>query len=488
MTISTNRRGAVAAGHEVTARAAVDVLGRGGNAFDAIVASLLMACVCEPVLASLGGGGFLMARTANGQIRLLDFFCDTPKTKIAADKAEFIEVFADFGTMRQGFHIGSGSVATPGMIPGIMKIIEEFGTMPLSDLVAPALHAARNGVTVTPFQAYLYEVVSPILTWSAEARSVFAPEGVLLKKGDMMVNPHLAEAMLLLGEGDLDQLGKAMIGSVDPERAHLSGDDIDNYRPQIRAPIGVSFDGARIWLNPQPALGGALVAAMLNRVTGPDSESCARAMSETDRIWRQQGIDALGAGEAGGSAGGKAVRGTTHVSIIDGDGNTASATVSNGEGNGRIVPGFGFMMNNMLGEEDVNPDGFHNWIPGRRLGSMMTPAIVEADDGTLQALGSGGSNRIRTAVFQVLVNRLIGGMDPVGAVAAPRLHFEKGKLDIESAPQRNDVDQLSEKYRDHVHWPDRSLYFGGVHQVERCANGTFRGAGDDRREGVFLKV
>ncbi len=480
--------GAVAAGHRVTATAAADVLNQGGNAFDAVVAALLTACVCEPVLASLGGGGFLMARPAGGQTRLLDFFCDTPGTKIPADKAEFVEVFADFGPMRQGFHIGSGSVATPGMIPGIVAIAERYGSMPLSDLVAPAVRAARIGVVVTPFQAYLYDVVSPILTWSAEARSVFAPADTLLQSGDLMVNPELAEALLLLGHGQLDQLNAAMAGSVDRARAHLTRTDIDEYRPEIREPIAVTFQGARVWLNPQPALGGTLVAAMLDRITGPDSTACASAIAETDRIWRQLGINAVSSEGASRPAGGEAPRGTTHVSVIDGDGNTASATVSNGEGHGQIVPGFGFMMNNMLGEEDVNPAGFHNWTPGRRLGSMMTPAIAEMADGTVLALGSGGSNRIRTAVFQVLVNRLAGGMDPDSAVAAPRLHFEKGKLDIENAPQRDDTEQLAERFPDHVRWPDRSLYFGGTHQVERLADGTFRGAGDDRREGVFLRA
>ena len=481
-----NSSGAVSAGHRLTAAAAADILRQGGNAFDAVVAALLTACVCEPVLASLGGGGFLMARPAGGQTRLVDFFCDTPKQKIPADEAEFVEIFADFGPMRQGFHIGSGSVATPGMIPGLVEIAERYGTMPMLDLVGPAVYAARNGVVVTPFQAFLFDVISPILTWSAEARSVFAPDGTLLQSGDLMVNPELAEALLLLGGGQLEALHGAMANSVDKTKAHLTRSDIDAYRPEIRDPIAVSFHGAEIWLNPQPALGGTLVAAMLNRLAGPDSTACAQAIAETDRIWRQSGINAVSTESASMEPGGTASRGTTHVGVIDSDGNTASATVSNGEGHGRIVPGFGFMMNNMLGEDDVNPAGFHNWTPGRRLGSMMTPAIAETGNGTVLALGSGGSNRIRTAVFQVLVNRLAGNMAPDKAVAAARLHFEKGKLDIEDAPQRDDAEHLAELFPDHVLWPDRSLYFGGTHHVERRSDGTLLGAGDDRREGVFL--
>ncbi len=488
MTVPKHAPGAVAAGHQVTARTAADILSRGGNAFDAAIAALFAACVCEPVLASPGGGGFMMTRTADGKVRLVDFFCDTPKHKRPADTVEFVEIFADFGTLRQPFHIGCGATATPGMMPGLMTVAEQFGTMSMADLVAPAVTAASDGVTVTPFQSFLFEVVSPILTWTPDARALFAPGGSLLKTGDRLVNRDLADTLDAFGDGDHASLFRAMAEAMEPEISHLTADDIHAYEPALRDPIDLQWHGARIMLNPRPALGGALVAAMLDAVEGPDEDACARAMAQTDRLWREAGADAVWPGDNKVRHGGRSHRGTTHVSIIDAHGNAVAATVSNGEGHGRIVPGCGFMMNNMLGEEDVNPDGFHNWTPGRRLSSMMTPTIVETADGALQALGSGGSNRIRTAIFQVLVNRLLGGRDSQQAVAAPRLHFEKGRLDIESASDRGDLDRLYAAFPDHVRWPDRSLYFGGVHCVERRADGTFAGAGDERREGVFLAV
>ena len=105
-----------------------------------------------------------------------------------------------------------------------------------------------------------------------------------------------------------------------------------------------------------------------------------------------------------------AYRGTTHISVIDRDGNAASASLSNGEGNGSIVGNFGFMLNNMLGEEDLTPEGLGNWREGVRLSSMMAPTIILEPDGTVIALGSGGSNRIRTAILQVAVNLLDHGM------------------------------------------------------------------------------
>jgi gamma-glutamyltranspeptidase/glutathione hydrolase len=286
-----------------------------------------------------------------------------------------------------------------------------------------------------------------------------------------------------------------MADAIDPEASHLCADDLAAYEPVLRTPIetglaGGDAAGGRVLLNPYPALGGALVAGMLKAVGGSPAgpADLAAAIADVDRRWREDGVEAVWPGNREGQSGGRSQRGTTHISVIDAAGNAASVTVSNGEGNGRIVPGCGFMMNNMLGEEDVNPAGFHNWTPGRRLSSMMTPAIVEAADGSLHALGSGGSNRIRTAIFQVLVNRLILGLDGEAAVEAPRVHFEKGRLDVECADGRADADALCAAFEDSVRWPDRSLYFGGVHSVERSAEGHFAGAGDPRREGIFLSA
>jgi gamma-glutamyltranspeptidase/glutathione hydrolase len=124
------------------------------------------------------------------------------------------------------------------------------------------------------------------------------------------------------------------------------------------------------------------------------------------------------------------VRGTTHISVIDAAGNAASLTLSNGEGCGHVLPVTGIMLNNMLGEEDLNPEGFHRWGEDLRLSSMMAPTLAE-HAGRLIALGSGGSNRLRTAILQVLCNLIDLGLSPEASVAAPRIHLERGKISIE---------------------------------------------------------
>ena len=187
--------------------------------------------------------------------------------------------------------------------------------------------------------------------------------------------------------------------------------------------------------------------------------------------------------------GAECARGTTHMSVIDAKGDAAAMTVSNGEGCGYVVPGTGIMLNNMLGEEDLNPHGFHRWPTNRRIASMMAPTLVVDGRGRRIALGSGGSNRIRTAILQVLVNVIDYGMDLRAAVRAPRVHFENELLNLESGFRKGEMVRLKAHYPNQQHWQGRNLFFGGVHAaaVDR-PHRHFEGTGDPRRGGVAVVV
>ncbi|PLX38159.1 MAG: gamma-glutamyltransferase [Hyphomicrobiales bacterium] len=493
MNRSRSTRGAVAAGHVACVDAAAEILADGGNAFDAAIAALWTSCVVEPVLASPGGGGFLMARPAAGAVMLHDFFVDTPGRKRHEDDIEFTEIHADFGTATQAFHIGAGASATPGFVPGLFAVHEELGSLPMRRLAEPAVRVARDGVAMTAFQAFLAEVVSPILTWTAEARALFAPDGELLKTGALYRNPDLADTLDVLSREGLrfateGELAGAMAACCS-EAGHLTQADIAGYRVARRDPLMRKLGSWQVALNPPPSLGGALIATMLSDLEQrgePGPAALAAAVDRTDRHWRVAPTDPyrlLGA-SGGKKSAGVASRGTTHVSVVDEDGNVASATVSNGEGNGRIVPGCGFMVNNMLGEEDVNPGGFHRWTPGHRLASMMAPTIAADKEGALLAVGSGGSNRIRTAVLQVLSRRLREGQPLEEAVTAPRIHVEKGHCDFEDFFSSDERHALVSAFPDHRAWAEQSLFFGGAHSAERSRRGGFSAVGDPRREGA----
>ena len=186
----------VAAGHEATVGAAEEVLRAGGNAFDAAVAAMAAACAAEPVLASLGGGGFMMACPASGSPRLFDFFVHTPRRAGRLDELDFYPIEADFGPVRQEFHIGRGTIAVPGFVAGMFRVHAELGSMPMRELVAPAVTLARDGVETTDFQAYLFSVVRPTFEATAACREIFGSrvrDGELVTAGERLRQPALAD-------------------------------------------------------------------------------------------------------------------------------------------------------------------------------------------------------------------------------------------------------------------------------------------------------
>jgi gamma-glutamyltranspeptidase/glutathione hydrolase len=511
--------GAVAAGHIETAAAARMILEAGGNAFDAAIAAELAACVAEPVLTSLGGGGFLTIRTSSGQTRVYDFFTQTPCRRRPAPECDFFPVLADFGPATQEFHIGMGSIATPGVVRGLFRVHRDLCSLPMTVLAQPAIDLARRGVTLTPFQQYLFSVVRPILCARPEAAAIFCRDretGELLRAGDVCRQPALADTIEALArEGERlfyeGELGQRLVDGCSAGGGHLERADLQRYKVVVRQALELRYHAARIYTNPAPSCGGPLIGlalALLQRsggVEGPFGSTghlarLARIMETVDTVRRregvgvepqaalrvlspaivQQAIAALGAQA-------RAVRGTTHISVIDHAGNVASLTASNGEGAGYVLPGSGIMMNNMLGEADINPSGFHEWPADTRMSSMMSPSVMVRSDGDRVALGSGGSNRIRSAILQVILNLIDFEMSPRAAVDSPRIHFEDGLLSVERAdlPDQT-MRELIEQFPRIQHWGERNLFFGGTHVV--CLDprsGEYSGAGDGRRHGHF---
>ena len=512
-----NPAGLVAAGHPATAEAAAAILDAGGNAFDAVIAGQFAACVAEPVLCSLGGGGFLLTRRGNGPVEAFDFFVQTPLRKRPPQEIEFLPILADFGDAQQEFHIGLGSVATPGMIRGLFAAHQRYASLPMRVLVEPAVRLAREGVTVNALQAYAFRIVGAIYAHTEDARRLYGSPtraGSLVVEGDLLRQTQLADSLERLARE-----GEAWF--YEGEFAHLVADlcrrnggqltleDLRRYRAQVREPLALSYRRNRIWLNPPPSSGGLLLGFALKLLesldpvregfgSSPHLERLARVMELTDRARLEAQpdgdapVDARSLldphlleryrKEVAGHA--TALRGTTHLSVMDAAGNVASLTASNGEGCGVLIPDTGIMLNNMLGEQDLNPRGFFRWREDQRLTSMMTPTLLARPDGSEVVLGSGGSNRIRTAILQVLVNLLDFGMPLEPAVEASRIHLEEGRLSVEAGFDPDiDLQALLGRYPDHRVWAERSLFFGGVHAVGYGPDG-FSGAGDPRRGGV----
>lgn len=481
---STRSRGVVAAGHELTAATAADVLRQGGTAFDAAIAALAMSCVCEPILSSPGGGGFAMVRdSATGSTQLIDFFAQTPlERRLAADEG-IEQIHADFGTATQAFHIGPATVATPGFFHGLQALHACGATHSLIDLFEPAVQAARIGISVSPFQHYLATVVEPIVTNTAGARRLFAPNGTLLRPGETFRNPGLADALESLAlNGVGGQVDLAIVEN-QAERGHVVAGDLEAYEVIERAPLAIETNGATVYVNPLPAASGTLIAHTLSHLESPHPVDIARALLATSQA-RQSARGDLSVLASVPLR----QRGTTHISVIDADGTACAVTVSNGSGNGEVVDDFGFMLNNILGEEDVNPAGSDGWPTNTRLSSMMCPTMIEFSDGRVVALGSGGSNRIRSAICQVVVSLCLNGVDLNAAVMAPRLHVEGEHLDFEDLYDESVRGELVGLFADHRAWPERNMFYGGVHSVGMDGAGSFAGCGDARRDGTAIIV
>lgn len=513
-------KGAVAAGDMQTANAAVEVLKAGGNAFDAVLAALFASTVAEPVLSSLGGGGFLLAKPAGGPATLYDFFAHTPVRK--KSDVDFKPIIADFGPVTQEFHIGLGSIATPGQVKGAFEIHRDLGTMPMTDIVAPAQALARDGFALAPLQAYIIDLVHLIFSATPECHRQFASPADasrLISAGENLCMPEAADFMEALArEGDdlfyLGEVAARVALDCEDQGGHLERADFENYGVLKRDPLTVDFEGARILTNPPPSVGGILIGFALDliRDTGLEKlgfgsfehlDRLARVMALTNQARVESGLNLhpqSGAEQLldpdflaqyrnqvlGQPA---SHRGTTHISVIDAKGNAASMTLSNGEGSAYVAPGTGVVFNNMLGEEDINPKGFHQWPEDTRLSSMMAPSLIERPDGLLVALGSGGSNRIRTAVLQVVLNVLEFDVHVGEAVALPRIHFEGGVLNVEPGFDADVIERLGQVFDQAKLWDDHNLFFGGVHAVEfDTRSGSLTGGGDPRRGGVALVV
>lgn len=515
--LKASRRGVVAAGHPLTAEAGTEILRQGGNAFDAAIAAVMTAWVTESVLTSAGGGGFLLAHTANGENRLFDFFTQTPGQNRLGHKPDFYPICANFGDTVQEFHIGLGSVAVPGAVAGLLHVHQRLGKLPLAAIAEPAIYHAQRGVIVNPFLAYVFTLLEPILTATPAAKSLYTVNGQLLMAGDTLKMPALADTLKRLVEEGASvfyegAIAQQIVQDCQAVGGYLTLADLRNYQVIERQPLELHYRGATFLTNPPPSSGGALIGFALQLLKKVDLSQfdygsvehlccLAKTMALTNKA-RRDGYDAnlyqldiasqflseahLAPYQANLKRFVNRLGSTTHISVIDGEGNAASVTTSNGEGASYVIPGTGIMLNNMLGEEDLHPQGFHEWTPNRRISSMMAPSLILQEQTPRLVLGSGGSNRIRTAILQTISNILDFEMPLHDAIAAPRVHWENSSLHLE--PGHIGAGAIHPSHLEDttsvIPWQQQNMFFGGVHAVAMTETGHTTGSGDARRGGA----
>jgi gamma-glutamyltranspeptidase / glutathione hydrolase len=468
--------GVVAAGHPESAEAGAAMLRAGGNAVDAAVAAVLASFAVESPLTGLGAGGFMTVH-AGGETTLLDFFVAAPGLDGTPRTAELapVDVVFDAETV-QTFYVGPVSCGVPGTPAGLTEALRRFGSMPLEELVKPAIRLARDGAPVNHEQAYVLQILAPIHERLPGTRELYAPEGRTLREGETFRFPELAEALeRFAAEGAVPfyrgEVAAALSDFVIEHGGTLGRGDLAAYTTIERPPVRADFRGTEVLTNPPPSAGGTLIVYAMDRleqlgpVSGP--EEIVAAMGDAN----EHRADLLGS--------------TTHISAIDADGMCVAVTCSNGSGSGVLVPGTGVILNNMLGEEDLNPGGFHQIPAGERVPSMMSPTVVLRGGEVILAVGSAGSNRIRSAILQTVVRVVEQGMGPGEAIAAPRLHFEGGLVQAEPGIDAAALERLEARGIPVARRPEINLFFGGVQAVARDPEtGALSGGGDPRRGGA----
>jgi gamma-glutamyltranspeptidase / glutathione hydrolase len=498
-------RGVVAGGHPATAEAGAHALREGGNAVDAAVAAALMSFVAESPLTGFGAGGYMLVHDGEST-EVIDFFVEAPGRSGTERSAELIPAPVAFtDSVTQIFNVGAASCGVPGNPAGLEMALERFGSLSLEVLAEPAVRAAREGVEVNAVQGYLFKILAPILTREPEGRAIYAPGGTLLGPGDRFRSPELGDALELFASEGAEPFHRGDIAArvsewVLERGGTLAPGDLATYRPAIRRPASAMFEGREVLTNPPPSSGGILIAfvlELLDRLGGHGVEEIVAAKRAAQDARAEGFISSLGresfleefleAGRLEAAAAGASSRlgSTTHITATDAEGRCATVTCSNGTGSGLIVPGTGVHVNNMLGEEDLNPEGFHLWAPGTRLPSMMSPTVILEEGHLLAGLGSAGSNRIRSAIVQVILRLLADGASVSEAVEAPRIHFEAGTLHAEPGTDPAVLERIEAGGLRVERWAERNVFFGGVQAVARDPlTGEMTGAGDPRRGGA----
>jgi gamma-glutamyltranspeptidase/glutathione hydrolase len=513
-------RGAIAAGHPLTAEAGARVLADGGNAVDACIAASFASWVTESPLTGAGGGGFMLVhRARDASNRLLDFFVSAPGLGLEHGHAAAMEaVNVDFsGDSSQVFKIGAASCAVPGALAGLEEAHRAFASRPWRELIEPAIELARGGVEITRPQAYLHAILDLILRHTDDGRAIYGQDGRLVA-GDRVTMDDLAGTLeLIAGEGAAilytGELARALVRHVRDGGGAITEADLAEYRVIRRRPVHAAYRGHEFCSNPPPSSGGILIAyalRLLDRIGAGGAPGSAEAIAALAGVMREQARARSDGFERALYRGGlerrlareekraadrirgavpavaepATPRGTTHISVVDAAGNAAALTVSTGSGSGIVIPGTGIQVNNMLGEFDLPRAP----SPGTRLSSMMSPSLVSRDGNARLVVGSAGSLRLRSAVLQTIVNVVEHGLPVAEAIERPRVHLEEPYLHCEGGHDPEQVDRLVATGWDVVRWRRRNLYFGGVQAVEVLADGSLAAAGDPRRGGDGIVV
>jgi gamma-glutamyltranspeptidase/glutathione hydrolase len=505
-----NHSFAAAAGTPYAAAAAAETYRAGGNAADAAVAAAAAVGVTEPLMSSIGGGGFALVRDPSGTAELIDYY-DAMPGKGLPDSAFGAGGAPQTMILKYGAGVrsivGGASSAVPGALRGWEKLLQRHGRLALGEALAPAIRLAREGFELCRTSGLWFQVAEEVLELTEETRKHFYKGDRVYLEGEEMRFPELADTLQAVGEDGVGLFYEGKLASrISSYMLEMGGiiteQDLAEYEAVVRDPMSVSYGAGAMYTNGPPSAGGPTLAQMLKVVSAydlvamPDAEYArlvAGAMKLALEDRDSQYLDGARNSEVARRLTGEEYAAeqrhrifssfgsphTTHLSCVDAEGLAVSITASMGYGSGLVVPGTGIPMNNTLGEPELNPRGFHALEPGERLVSNMSPTVVSSEEGGLIALGSPGASRIPTAILQIVMNVVDFGMSLEEAVLAPRFHAEDGLFAYEAGARTADL----EGYERVLSYETPNMFFGGVNAVRRTPSGRFEAAADPRRSG-----
>ncbi|MFT3871887.1 MAG: gamma-glutamyltransferase [Nocardioides sp.] len=497
---------AVAATGDQALHAGLEVVDDGGNAVDAALTTALVSAATEPGMVSIAGGAFIAIWPADGDPIVVDANVEMPGRGAPAERfgRGLREIRTSYGGGVTLF-AGHGSVALPGLVPGFAVAHDRYARLPWERLVRPAAEAARAYPMSPSAARYLSYTADSLFGDDPEAHAlVTRPDGGLLEGGEPTSNSLLAATLDRLADQGPElftsgPVGMALARDMQAHGGLITHEDLLSYRPVVR-PAHVSQVGAwRVATSPPPSVGGTMLAIMLGelarcgRPTWADMIEIQRAVlgyrvavHDLSRDLEADGTSLL---RRVAEHGLEALRGsssTVHVSAIDADGTACAVTMSSGYGAGMSIPGTGVLLNNCLGEVELNRLGLHATAPGTRLASNMAPTTGRGPGRSALAIGSPGADRITTALMQVLGEICLGQVDPRTAIEAPRLHVREveGRWRVEYERGSDLAAAVAASGLPGHEYPEPHMYFGGVGAAYLDEQGGLGAAGDSRREAA----
>lgn len=546
------KQGMVVSAHPLASQAGLKILQQGGNAIDAAVATTLAISVVEPFSAGIGGGGFLLLRSGQtGAIKALDF---RERAPLAATPTMYVDQAGKVQTDRS--KKGYLAVATPGTIAGLAAVHRQYGRLPWKTVVAPAIQLAEDGFPVSP--RLLAAINQSTLLADPTARQIFTRNGTTpLRLGDLLVQRDLARTLKAIARDPktfyTGEIAKAIAEDMQTKGGLITLADLQRYRAIWREPVCGKFRTARVCSMPPPSSGGVLLLEMLNLIGNTNWKALGRQnpqvlhllievmkiayadraeyLGDPDFVQvpvaalispnyaqiRRQEIDPQRSRPATtikpadpqllqrlsnrAFTPKPAVRSqtkestdTTHLNVVDRDGNAVSLTftINLGFGAGVVVPGTGIILNNEMDDFAIAPNvpnafglvgGAANAIaPGKTPLSSMTPTIVTENGKLRLVTGSPGGSTIITTVLQIVLNVLVYDLNVKEAVASPRFHHQWLPDQVAMEKGFNAATLTNLRQRGHKVAEGRS--WGNANAIVRTPEGWLEGAADPRGEGA----